>query len=176
MNLPDKDGWQVVSFAADCGIDPADGEFNPNCSICGDEYTNCNCPGPGPTQDGYEYKLVDDVMMARNLESRLKALAKTAKSTGNLALQTDTGLCLAVCSQEPNTIYEYALHEMGIRTTINITDDALYIATKEQHGTNAITRAIRGSFSYVMASNSTGKQAIKIYIPKLFNHPKSIEP
>jgi hypothetical protein len=49
-------GWQRVSFSADC-IDDA-------CSLCGLDYADeCRCPGP--TQDGYEYRVRDGVLEAR---------------------------------------------------------------------------------------------------------------
>lgn len=51
------DGWIRVSFSADTGEDGA-------CSICGEMYEDCPCPGP--TMDElYEYRVIDGVMHAK---------------------------------------------------------------------------------------------------------------
>lgn len=56
--------WKRVSFAADCtGSDWWDEEAGSLCSICGEDYVECECPGP--TMDGYEYKEIDGVMYGR---------------------------------------------------------------------------------------------------------------
>jgi hypothetical protein len=40
---------------------------DPICPVCEEHYAECECPGP--TQcDEYEYKLVQDVMMAKPLD------------------------------------------------------------------------------------------------------------
>ena len=59
-NMPtDKEGeWQKVSFAADCT-----GEDDSKCSVCGDDYDSCDCPGP--THDGYEYAEFGGVLFAK---------------------------------------------------------------------------------------------------------------
>lgn len=48
--------WKKVSFAADATSEG-------NCSICGQEYGECPCPGP--TQEGYEYKEIKGELYAR---------------------------------------------------------------------------------------------------------------
>lgn len=50
------DGWRRVSFAGD--VNEAG-----DCSLCGQEYADCLCPGP--TQDGYVYAEFDGVLCAR---------------------------------------------------------------------------------------------------------------
>ena len=49
-------GWRRVVFGVEVGDD---GE----CPVCGGEYAECPCPGP--TMDDHEYKMVGDVLMAR---------------------------------------------------------------------------------------------------------------
>jgi hypothetical protein len=56
-------GWKKVSFAADCGIDPETGELQDECSVCGDSYVDCGCPGP--TMDDHEYREIRGVLYAR---------------------------------------------------------------------------------------------------------------
>jgi hypothetical protein len=53
-------GWEEVSFASDCIGD--DGDI---CSLCGGEYTECDCPGP--TQDGYRYIVLWDMVYAKKV-------------------------------------------------------------------------------------------------------------
>lgn len=55
-------GWKQVSFAADC-LGGDEDECGDIYSICGEEYAECDCPGP--TQDGYEYQEIDGIMYAR---------------------------------------------------------------------------------------------------------------
>ena len=58
--------WKQVSFAADClGGDGQ--ELGDICSLCGDDYAECGCPGP--TQDKHEYKEVGGVLYARRTSS-----------------------------------------------------------------------------------------------------------
>jgi len=45
--------WKKVSFASDINEDEE----------CGEDYTDCPCPGP--TQDGIEYKEIDGVLYGR---------------------------------------------------------------------------------------------------------------
>ena len=57
------DSWKKVSYAADCiKLDPSDDEGE-ECSLCGDFYPDCPCPGP--TQEGYEYAEIDGELYAR---------------------------------------------------------------------------------------------------------------
>lgn len=49
-------GWTEVVFSADCD---ADG----NCPKCKADFAECPCPGP--TQDGYQYREVSGVLWAR---------------------------------------------------------------------------------------------------------------
>lgn len=51
-----SDGWVPVVFAADCDEDG-------DCPVCGIDYAECPCPGP--TQDGYEYRTIEGRLMAR---------------------------------------------------------------------------------------------------------------
>lgn len=51
--------WQRVSFSADT-VDDA-------CAVCGQDYAECPCPGP--TQDGWEYRITDGVLEAREIRS-----------------------------------------------------------------------------------------------------------
>lgn len=53
MNTQDEDDWHPVVLAADCDPCPDCGE--PVCPHCDDHYADCDCPGP--TQDGYEYRM-----------------------------------------------------------------------------------------------------------------------
>jgi DNA (cytosine-5)-methyltransferase 1 len=57
-----RDNWKQVSFAADC-LGGDEDEPGNECSICGGDYAECECPGP--TQDGYEYKECDGILWAR---------------------------------------------------------------------------------------------------------------
>lgn len=67
------DGWQQVSFAADC-IGWDDDEFGDECSICGLDYCD-DCTCPGPTQDGYEYQEFGGTLYARFVaDSQIKRL------------------------------------------------------------------------------------------------------
>lgn len=60
-------GWRTVSLAADCGIvDEETGELGDDCSVCGNDYCECGCPGP--TQDDCEYREFHGVLMARELK------------------------------------------------------------------------------------------------------------
>ena len=52
----ESDEWQRVSFSADC-LGGDEDELGYECSICGQDYSECGCPGP--TQDGYEYKEIN---------------------------------------------------------------------------------------------------------------------
>ncbi len=54
--------WKRVSFASDCGIDD-DGEPLEECSLCGDSYAECECPGP--THDDFEYTTIKGILYAR---------------------------------------------------------------------------------------------------------------
>ena len=58
----ESDEWQRVSFSADC-LGGDEDELGYECSICGQDYSECGCPGP--TQDGYEYKEINGEMYAR---------------------------------------------------------------------------------------------------------------
>ena len=49
--------WKMVVFSSDCD------EYG-NCPVCGDQDFG-DCPCPGPTQDGYEYKERDGKLWAR---------------------------------------------------------------------------------------------------------------
>ncbi len=57
-----RNAWKRVSFASDCGTDD-DGEPLQECSLCGDSYADCECPGP--TQDDYEYTTIKGILYAR---------------------------------------------------------------------------------------------------------------
>jgi len=58
-------GWRRVSFACDCiGYDNETEEPGEICSICGLTYCD-DCQCPGPTQDGMEYEIFYNVLMAR---------------------------------------------------------------------------------------------------------------
>lgn len=60
------EGWQQVSFAADCtGGDG--GEIGDLCSVCGQEYIDCPCPGPTQAED-YEYADFGGVLYAKRRE------------------------------------------------------------------------------------------------------------
>lgn len=48
--------WVPVVFAAECDEDG-------NCPRCGTDFAECPCPGP--TQDGFEYREFDGVLYAR---------------------------------------------------------------------------------------------------------------
>ncbi len=48
--------WRRVVFGVEVGDD---GE----CPQCGGEYSECPCPGP--TMDDYDYKVIDNLLMAR---------------------------------------------------------------------------------------------------------------
>ena len=52
--------WKKVSFSADCD------EYG-NCSVCGDYYADCGCPGP--TQDGIEYKENEGELLGRRVSA-----------------------------------------------------------------------------------------------------------
>ena len=54
--------WKSISFASDCGTDD-DGQPLEECSLCGDSYADCECPGP--TQDDYEYTTIKGILYAR---------------------------------------------------------------------------------------------------------------
>jgi len=56
---PAVGGWRKVSYAADVGEDDC-------CSLCGEDYTECPCPGP--TMDGMEYEWRDGELWAREEE------------------------------------------------------------------------------------------------------------
>lgn len=57
---PRKD-WKKVVFADECKqCDMCDDLI---CYLCGDHYAECDCPGP--TQDGIEYKEIDEVLYGR---------------------------------------------------------------------------------------------------------------
>jgi hypothetical protein len=57
-------GWKQVSFAGDClNFDGELDELGDQCSICGLDYSDCECPGP--THDEVtEYKTIDGVLFA----------------------------------------------------------------------------------------------------------------
>lgn len=57
------DGWQPVSFSADC-LGGDEEEPGDECSICGLDYAD-TCLCPGPTQDGMEYRVKNKVLFAR---------------------------------------------------------------------------------------------------------------
>jgi hypothetical protein len=48
--------WMAVVFSADCDEDG-------NCPACGIDYAECPCPGP--TMEGYEYREINGVLFAR---------------------------------------------------------------------------------------------------------------
>lgn len=50
--------WQKVVFAAEC-------DEGGNCPVCETDFVDCPCPGP--TQEGYEYKEIDGVLHARKV-------------------------------------------------------------------------------------------------------------
>ena len=53
------EGWKEVSLSCDCMECSECGEPH-ICSICGDSYESCPCPGP--TQDGVVYGVLKGVM------------------------------------------------------------------------------------------------------------------
>ena len=53
-------GWRRVLFASECRGFPDD---EPIFCPCGIDYCDCKCPGP--TEDGYEYKEVGDLLYAK---------------------------------------------------------------------------------------------------------------
>lgn len=55
---PIRGHWRAVVFAADCDEDG-------NCPKCGTDFAECPCPGP--TQDGYEYRTMYGRLYARAL-------------------------------------------------------------------------------------------------------------
>jgi hypothetical protein len=57
-------GWKQVSFAGEClNFDGESDELGDECSICGMDYSECECPGP--THDEVtEYKTIDGVLFA----------------------------------------------------------------------------------------------------------------
>lgn len=60
--------WRRVSFSSDAVHDPDcmmgdDCGCEPACSVCGDVYHECSCPGP--TMDEYEYRIIRGVLHAR---------------------------------------------------------------------------------------------------------------
>ncbi len=57
--------WRRVSFAGDC-IDPDGDEPGWECSVCGEDYIACGCPGP--THDGYEYREISGELFARRIQ------------------------------------------------------------------------------------------------------------
>lgn len=64
MESLEKDGWKLVSFAADCGV-REDGDLDLECSLCGLDYVyECQCPGP-TQEELYEYREIDGVLYAR---------------------------------------------------------------------------------------------------------------
>ena len=68
MKITEPNLWKQVSFAMDCeGYGPETGEMGTDCSICGEEYVECACPGP--TQDEiYEYEERDGILYAREIQ------------------------------------------------------------------------------------------------------------
>ena len=59
-----KRKWQEVLCAADCIYEDWDDDHEmPICPRCEIEYADCECIGP--TMDGYEYKEINGVLMAR---------------------------------------------------------------------------------------------------------------
>jgi hypothetical protein len=55
----ETDGWLKVVFSSECGEEG-------DCPRCGIDYSECPCPGP--TQDGMEYKWEGVVLYARPLD------------------------------------------------------------------------------------------------------------
>lgn len=58
-------GWKQVSFAGEC-LGGDDDECGDICSVCGEDYSECDCPGP--TQDGMEYQEFNGILYARPTE------------------------------------------------------------------------------------------------------------
>lgn len=56
---PEDHDWKEVSFASDVDADD-------NCSICGQPYDECPCPGP--TMDDYEYEVFNGTLYGRLVE------------------------------------------------------------------------------------------------------------
>ena len=56
--MPTKTEWTRVVFAADCDEDD-------NCPICGIDFGDCPCPGP--TQEGWEYRVRRGILEARKV-------------------------------------------------------------------------------------------------------------
>ncbi|AIT13309.1 hypothetical protein DSS3P1_74 [Ruegeria phage DSS3-P1] len=57
---PEEYGWKAVSFASDVDEDDC-------CSICGQDYAECPCPGP-TMDDDWEYEFFDGTLYARRVE------------------------------------------------------------------------------------------------------------
>ena len=57
-----KSTWKRVVFAAEC-----DGDL---CPVCGIDYAECPCPGP--TMDGYEYRWRGKNLFARPIPEKSK--------------------------------------------------------------------------------------------------------
>ena len=55
------DEWRRVIFVSDCDMDD-------NCPVCGTDYAECDCPGPGQ-EDEYEYREIDGRLYARRVGS-----------------------------------------------------------------------------------------------------------
>lgn len=53
--------WKKVVFLGDCETDDDDVFV---CPECGEEYAECDCPGP-TMEDEYEYQEIDGILYAR---------------------------------------------------------------------------------------------------------------
>jgi len=56
-----KEGWLLVVFSADCDEDG-------NCPQCGDDFGECDCPGP-TMEDEFDYEFFEGEMYAKPKES-----------------------------------------------------------------------------------------------------------
>lgn len=57
-----EQNWQIVIMISDCK--EVDGEYY--CPVCELEYSECK--HPGPMQDGYEYKIEDEKLLAKKIK------------------------------------------------------------------------------------------------------------
>jgi len=60
-----KENWIKVVFASDCIYEDWDDDKEcPTCPQCGNDYSDCPCPGP-TMEDEYDYKEVNGILYAK---------------------------------------------------------------------------------------------------------------
>jgi hypothetical protein len=121
--------------------------------------------------------IVPTTPKTKALFARFSREYEKAKSSGNYAFVTTSGLRVAVCSGCAENVHDYLLKEMGIRGDVKTDHTGILIGFGRfsHHSHATVLRALQGEFRVVCAMTEDGRQALKIFLPEPELNPKRNE-